>query len=445
MSMHEIESLVESSVITVATASPVPPLAQGICYSLYQLQNQLDCGYTVLRVRDELQQLGYLFLLPPERLPEPERGAAMKLSGEGGFLDDDTYVDRKTGFCCITAGSALWKKLIDLGVLPASTEAELRLLDPLELAELIIPLASKALAEGDKRSADTLGLWYAFFPLFCVVTGIDDDHAPEPERIRALLELLAVPEAFEVAGAYDRELDFDFEEEEMSFLAGWETPYFEWKEKRESLFPNFCKRMVYDYLLKNNFVEADRYASHLEDGPEYARLFHRSLITVTCHNWLKTQDPDVTPPKSILSLAEARVGLERLSGMDLPANQKMLCRMNLVQVQLLMGEIAAAAGTLKMTYTEVLDVLNQKPDGDEKRIQHAALAVSYYQMLYDNIPNEYPGKKELVSQGIPGLMNVPAAREVFCEFLPSLPQMAAELQESIDLCDQLMQQLQQFE
>lgn len=55
MSMHEIESLVESSVITVATASPIPPLARNICFNLYQLQNQLDCGYTVLRVREELE------------------------------------------------------------------------------------------------------------------------------------------------------------------------------------------------------------------------------------------------------------------------------------------------------------------------------------------------------------------------------------------------------
>lgn len=56
MSMHAIESLVEYSVITVATALPVPPLAQSICHSLYHLQNQLDCGYTVLRVRDELKR-----------------------------------------------------------------------------------------------------------------------------------------------------------------------------------------------------------------------------------------------------------------------------------------------------------------------------------------------------------------------------------------------------
>ena len=105
--MHEIESLVESSVITVATASPIPPLARNICFNLYQLQNQLDCGYTVLRVREELEKLGYLFLLPPEQLPEPERSAALKLNEEGGFLSDGTYFDHRSGRCCVTAGSLL--------------------------------------------------------------------------------------------------------------------------------------------------------------------------------------------------------------------------------------------------------------------------------------------------------------------------------------------------
>ena len=82
-----------------------------------------------------------------------------------------------------------------MSVIPASPEAELRLLDPLELAEQIVSLASKALAGGDKRGADTLGHWYVFFPLFCAIEGWDDANAPEPERIQALLRLLDVPEA----------------------------------------------------------------------------------------------------------------------------------------------------------------------------------------------------------------------------------------------------------
>lgn len=443
MSMHEIESLVEYSVITVATASPVPPLARNICFNLHRLQNLLDCGYTVLRVQNELKQLGYLFLLPPEQLPEPERSAAMELTGKGGFLDDETYLDHRSGCCCITAGSGLWKKLLDLDVLPASAMTELRELDPLELAELIVPLASKALAEGDKRGADTLGLWYAFFPLFCVVAGFEDGNMPKSRRIKALLKLLAIPKAFEVAETYSRDLDFDdFDEEEMPFLSGWGTPYNKWKKKgkkeEDSQFPEFCKRMVDEFLLKNNFVEADRYASYLKDDPEYAKLYHRSLVSVTCHNWLKTQGPEVTPPDTILSLTEAKAGFEFLLGLTLPPEQKLVCRINFAQAQALTGEISAMVDMLKIAYSEVLAVLNQKIDGSEKRIQHAAMAISYYQLLNDNIPNGYPGKKELMSRGIPGMMDIPAAREVLCEFLPLVPQMAKELQGCIDLCDQVM-------
>ena len=60
--MHEIESLIEYSVKTVATTSPVLSLARDICFSLYKLQDKFDCGYTVLRVQEELKRLGiYIF------------------------------------------------------------------------------------------------------------------------------------------------------------------------------------------------------------------------------------------------------------------------------------------------------------------------------------------------------------------------------------------------
>ena len=41
MSMHAIESLVEYSVIAVATASPVPPMAQSICHTTMIFANYL--------------------------------------------------------------------------------------------------------------------------------------------------------------------------------------------------------------------------------------------------------------------------------------------------------------------------------------------------------------------------------------------------------------------
>ncbi|MEY8607825.1 hypothetical protein AALM74_01405 [Parabacteroides segnis] len=55
-------------------------------HKVFAIVFKLDCGYTVLRVRDELEQLGYLSLLSPEQLPESERNEAIELlAAEGVF------------------------------------------------------------------------------------------------------------------------------------------------------------------------------------------------------------------------------------------------------------------------------------------------------------------------------------------------------------------------
>lgn len=449
MSMHEIESLVESSVKTVATASPAPSLARSICFSLYQLQNQFDCGYTVLRVREELEHLGYLFLLPPEQLPEPERSAALNLSDQENFFAGEaysghkTYFDRHTGRCCITAGSELWQKLLDLGLLPKSAKADLHELYPLELAELIVPMASETLAGDDKTGADTLGLWYALFPMLCIAAGYDEENTPEPERIRDLLKRLAIPEAFEAAESYCREMDFDdFDEDEMPFLSEWGDPYKKWKKKEESLLPEFCQRMVNEHLSKNNFTEADRFASYIKDEQGVGKLYNRCIVSVACHQWLKLQTQETMPPESILSLAEAKAGFEHLSGLSIPPKLKMLCRFNLAEVQLLLEEFAASAETLKEIYTEGLAELSRKPDGNLKQMQQASLSISFYQLL-DNLPDDFPSKKELILQGIPEMMNVPAARKTFTELMPEMPEMTDQLRLNIISCDQLAHYFQE--
>ena len=447
MSMHAIESLVEYSVITVATALPVPPLAQSICHSLYHLQNQLDCGYTVLRVRDELEKVGYLSLLSPEQLPEPERSEAMELAAEGGFLKGGgIYVDRRSGKCCVTAGCVLWKKLLDMSVIPASPEAELRLLDPLELAEQIVSLASKALAGGDKRGADTLGHWYVFFPLFCAIEGWDDANAPEPERIQALLRLLNVPEAFEVAASYGNELDVDYEEEEMPFLVGWEQPYRKWLKERkndegiqEGELDSFHRNVMYQYIQRHNFEEADRYASLIAD--ENSRLLQRCVVGYACHQWLKTQEPGTLPPSCLLSLFEVKEGFERLSGLPLPEQELATCRVYLLQTVVLLGDYPAVIEMQQALFTEAIGKLEQYPEGETRQMQQIALALSYYQMLYVNLPDEYPSKKELMRKRFPGLMELSDVKRICGELLPEKPQMADTLQENMEQCNALMQYL----
>lgn len=201
MAMHEIEGLVECSVLTLASYAPDHPQRRSICYSLYELQKQFDCGYTVLRVDDQLEKLGFLYHVSPDSLPEPERSEALSLREEGGFPAGDTYFDYESQTCCVTAGSRLWKKLCNLGILPELASEEVEELELFDLAEAIASLAAKGLSEGDEKQADTLGLWYALFPALCMVYGYDDDEAkvPSPERVQNLLSLLSKPEAFQSA------------------------------------------------------------------------------------------------------------------------------------------------------------------------------------------------------------------------------------------------------
>lgn len=447
MSMHEIESLVESSVITVATASPIPPLARNICFNLYRLQNQLDCGYTVLRVQEELEKLGYLFLLAPEQLPEPERSAALKLNEEGGFLSDGTYFDHRSGRCCVTAGSLLWTKLIDLGILPESAKTELRELDPLELAELIVPLASKVLAEKDKgddnygNAADTLLFWYAFFPLFCQIVGMDEEDAPEPERIRALLEMLAVPKSFEAIEAYGiaQELD-DFEEEEMPFLSSWSAPYNEWKKKKDAPSPeDFPGREVYESLAKGDFAEAERYASTMEDQSGYDRLFFRCVVGMAYYQWVKTQGIKIPLLNNILSLEEAKEGFERLTTSPISLESAHNCRLSIFKILTLQGKYIKSVEYLNVIYSDTFKEFDKQPKDMLKQTQRAVSVLFYYRLLEMSIPDSFPEKKRLMTQEALNSSDLYESRKIFSILLVEKSELAHAWQEALSSCDELIE------
>lgn len=426
MSMHEIESLVECSVMTVANASPVPSQARSICFSLYALQNQFDCGYTVLRVKDKLEKLGYLYLLPPEQLPEPERSSAS--------------IDSSSGRCCVTTGSVLWKKLLDQGILPESANTELKELYLMELAEIIIPLAAKALAEGNDTAADTLGLWYALFPLLCMASGYDDDDHPEQERIQALLELMAVPEAFKAAEAFCRDMDFDdFDEDEMSFLSDWGTPYKEWKKKTDTSYPDFCKRMINESIVKADFAEANKYASYLKNGSEFDRVFYPCAVALKYYKWVRESGIKVPLLNDILSLDEAKEGLEQLINLPISPDELLACRMCLFSILFLQGEYAAAVKWMNCTHIDALTNINQIPEESEKQMAYALLVVNYYKLLDHSIPDSFSGKVELIKQEALKDMDIRKTRKVLSDAVSAIPESTKEWQQGISFCDQVIE------
>lgn len=247
MSMYSIEDLVELSVITVSEAPSIDKsLARSICFSLYRLQDQFDCSYTIFRVPNELKKLGYLYAIPVNKLPEEEREEALELIedfdgeggdsdeevGEGDFLsDDESYIDCENEICYVTAGSDLWEKLMEEGIIPKSEKSGFKHIDLLDLAEQIISLASAKLAKGNKEEADILGMWYMFLPTFCSEIEPEDGEYDQ-EKIDMLLKTLAIPEVFEAAEGYEDDPSLSVypdDAEDTDNFSEWFTPYLEWK------------------------------------------------------------------------------------------------------------------------------------------------------------------------------------------------------------------------
>ena len=92
-------------------------------------------------------------------------------------------------------------------------------------------------------------------------------------------------------------------------------------------------------------------------------------------------------------------------------------------------------------FTEAINKLEQYTEGETKQIQQIALSISYYQMLYTNLPDDYPSKKEWMRKGFPGLMELPGIKRICGELLPEMPQMADTLQGYMEQCDALIQYL----
>lgn len=204
MSMHQIEDMIENSVrmLSNCTGSEINGLSlRDICYHLYQLQDLFDCGYTMLRVREELERMGFIASIAVEKLPQNERDAAQRLSGGSGFLPSGVYVDGDSGLAYLDYGNPSWNTFIEAGTLSHPQMGDIPQIDVLQLAEIMISLAAQQRETGSDNgeiAVSTLLYWYALLPTVMTVSGYEGQV--EEERIIRLRDMAAVPEAFEQAG-----------------------------------------------------------------------------------------------------------------------------------------------------------------------------------------------------------------------------------------------------
>lgn len=415
MSMHEMEALVECSVAVLAAAQPVPADARDLCYSLYEMQDQFDCGYTVLRVQEELEKLRYLYRIPPCRLPEQERAQIAALDGQDGFIGDDPQIfyDAGGGLACITAGSPLWEKLCRAGRLTGADAEPVRLIPALEMAQRIAGLACAA-EEG--LAAQTMGLWYALFPAFLVMESGGEDEALSPP-MRALRDRLATPAALAFAAGW-RLLpgpdDFDWLEESDLFERQWLEPYTRRVAGGREDAAQAAYQQIVDAVEGSRFREALELAAALPGERE--RTYYRALASLAFYRLRAVSPADApAPPEEAMPLEETERAFASL--VESCPEQDQICQMNRYLSLVLLGRYEQGFQALTEAFLPLVEALRQAEEDDwKRRFGEAGLAAVFYRTLYESIPG-WPPEKLLLLQTRAGTIPLPQEAEETCRAL----------------------------
>lgn len=418
MSMHQIEDMIEFSVLSLSHGAKdevngVP--VRDICYNLYQLQDQFDCGYTVLRAPDELERMGFLVRIPVEKLPEKTRGAAARLMEEGGFLSSGAYVDEESGLVCITYGSELWNELIETGNLLQPKAGVIPQLDALELAKLLFPLAARQIGSASDQSKVAAGVllyWYAFFPILMQACGYNEDSDVDAGLIRNLRDMAAIPAAFRQAKELWLETELDdlkwlAEDMELPYLEDWAEPYLQWKEKEgkdgggEASSQHPDQKELISLLGQGEFARVDQLA---RDFPEPARSLYRINAALAFHAMGKENRESPAQAENLMTLPEIRDALSSLIEDDFHVSVKSQLRMLLSQSLFLMEEWQAGVDSLRDGFAPAVEELNRRENSDERRLLKAKLTEAYYETLLFGLPGNILNSNSLFYIAPTGMM-----------------------------------------
>ncbi len=400
MSMHQIEDMIETTILLLSNCADTQindiPL-RDICYNLYQLQYQFDCGYTLLRAEEELVRMGFLVRIPIDLLPQQERDAAQRLTESKGFLPSGAYIDGKQ-LAYAAYGEPIWNTLAETGVISQPKMDYIPEMDALDLAEAVVPLAAEQRGmkgKAGETAADALLYWYALLPIMMLATGCEGEG--QEDRIHRLRDLAAVPGAFERADALwlTAELeDLETLADDLPSLSDWAEPYLQWREenggaKDESSNGSFSEedwvRHVLESIRQGYYEQAEVCAKQLS---EPSQSIFRVNITLSFHTEQRGKEKPDPLPRNVMTLAEAENKLDELLSSGFPAAVQSQLHLHLSQCRFLMENWEGAVDSLDLAFIPALEVLDKRKETEEQRIQRAYLTAAYYKMLLMNLPKD---------------------------------------------------------
>ena len=415
MSMHEMETLFECSVLVIANSGDKLDKTSKIqlCYNLYRLQDLFfDCHCPLEKVSSELEELGYLTNLPLDQLPEPERHAASTLAEKSGYFAPGTYLNAETGIVSVTAGSGLWDRLSELQIIPSLQAGPFTVMSPIALAEIILPLAAEQTKAGNEDATYALGLWYLLLPSICMATEYYADPEFDPARILSLLEIVAMPEAFEVVEVYCSPAELVAMDDEIPFFPEWRAPYFSWLEKRDCETERETK--IRKLLADGQFVEADRLA-RLAEGRTSQE--YRATIALTYHINARQLAEKAVPCPELLTLEETKQCFEKLRDEETEPALKSQYGLFVAQCQFMAAAGTAAVASLRVAFEPVLETLKLPAATEQQRLLAATTAEKYFELLVTNIPQSVQRQNPQLLCPPPSMLSPAEAREIFAERL----------------------------
>ncbi|WP_079470332.1 tetratricopeptide repeat protein [Chitinophaga ginsengisegetis] len=209
MAMHEIETLVELSVLCLDKSQEEELDRRSLFFNLYKLQQQYDTGFTHFRVMDVLIKHHFVYTFPVTAHPayaahaawfdalaaskkfsfiyeEPTAEWNQETNPVAGYANFDFATQSYILYC--DAGSALWAAMVANGTLTGDDAIAPEKMDTFPLAHEV------AEAAGEQKDKDVLGLWYQFLP-YLVMEAEQEGEPIHYKALEAILELVVANDA----------------------------------------------------------------------------------------------------------------------------------------------------------------------------------------------------------------------------------------------------------
>ena len=235
MSMHDIESVVESSIRCIDKSDFPLEKKRNFLYSLYKFQAEYDTGYTNFRVKDILLKYHYMFCLPVEVHPEyakrkDEFDKWIKKGESKWIADSILEIENGKPLFYFEVGSDTWKGLVKNGILTGNQTLSVSEIPILEVILDVVKLCCD-------HDAECASEWFKAIILYLLWRVKEEDSAILDSISEILFNDANFSAAYEDSFFQSNmgELPEDFIEEcnAPGIFRKWVNNYVDWQKKRE--------------------------------------------------------------------------------------------------------------------------------------------------------------------------------------------------------------------